>query len=53
MIDPSSPGGDNKSGWTTKARTSKGWTEHTLKNYVEINPYQNKIWDQDIMQTAI
>ena len=38
MKDPSSPGSNIQRGWTTEARTSMGWSEHTLKFYAEINP---------------
>ena len=38
MKDPSSPDSHIQRGWTTEARTSMGWREHTLKYYAKINP---------------
>ena len=38
MNDPSSPGSHIQRGWTTEARTSMSWRNHTLKHHAEINP---------------
>ena len=42
MNDPSSPGSGIQRGWTTDARTSMCWIEHTLEYYAEINTTKNK-----------
>ena len=38
MNDPSSHDSNIRRGWTTEARTSMGWIEHTLEYYAEIKP---------------
>ena len=44
MIVPSSPDSGIQRGWTTEARTSMGWTEHTLEYYAEIKPTRKVFW---------